>query len=149
MASTMVPSPTDRNLRPPATFPVLISGPSDPTVIPWYQPQEIVIPTFPCPSFPYPSDSISITKMAVFMDLRNRGYWLSSGIKFGGDYVAYPGDPLRFHSHFIVSVITTSISMADLVAWGRLATGVKKSQLIAGASDTKETVFFTVNWGGF
>jgi len=87
--------------------------------------------------------------MAVFMELRNRGYWLSSGIKFGGDYVAYPGDPLRFHSHFIVSVITTSISMADLVAWGRLATGVKKSQLIAGASDTKETVFFTVNWGGF
>lgn len=37
----------------------------------------------------------------VFSDLWEKGYYITSGEKFGGDYLVYPGDPLKFHSHFI------------------------------------------------
>jgi len=33
------------------------------------------------------------------------GFFLTHGGKFGGDYLAYPGDPSRFHSFYIVILL--------------------------------------------
>lgn len=46
----------------------------------------------------------------------------------------YPGDPLRFHSHFLVVGLDweEEFDLLDLIGGGRLGTGVKKGWLIGG-----------------
>ncbi|KAF3907738.1 hypothetical protein AA313_de0209056 [Arthrobotrys entomopaga] len=100
--------------------------------------------------------------------LQSLGYFLSPGLRFGCQFLAYPGDPLRFHSHFLVKTLQwdEELSILDLVGGGRLGTGVKKAWMIAGLEnkhgspeskrkeDTDETGadnvrVFCVEWGGF
>ena len=47
----------------------------------------------------------------VFYDLHQQGYTLTSGLKFGCDYLAYPGDPMIFHAQFMVCVTRTIIRL--------------------------------------
>ena len=48
--------------------------------------------------------------------------------------MAYPGDPLRYHSHFLANGLQwdEEFDLLDLVGGGRLGTGVKKSFVIGG-----------------
>jgi len=66
--------------------------------------------------------------------------------------MAYPGDPLRFHSHFLVAgkEWDEEIDLMDLVAGGRLGTGVKKGYLIGGTSGEGEANAraFSIEWAG-
>jgi tRNA-splicing endonuclease subunit Sen34 len=39
----------------------------------------------------WPNNPKDIQKYKVYCDLWNRGYYITSGIKFGGDYLLYPG----------------------------------------------------------
>ena len=92
----------------------------------------------------------------LFAHLHSKGYFLSPGLRFGCQYLAYPGDPLRFHSHFLVSSAEwdEEIDIMDLVAGGRLGTGVKKGFLIGGAEDpenansTSTVKTFSIEWAG-
>ena len=93
----------------------------------------------------------------LFVHLHSEGYFLSPGLRFGCQYMAYPGDPLRFHSHFLVSSAEwdEEIDLMDLVAGGRLGTGVKKGYLIGGAEKRDEEGHesspvrtFSLEWAG-
>lgn len=95
----------------------------------------------------------------LFAHLHSRGYFLSPGLRFGCQYVAYPGDPLRFHSHFLVSSAgwDEEIDLMDIVAGGRLGTGVKKGFLLGGAEKEAEVSeaegnssvrTFSIEWAG-
>lgn len=44
-------------------------------------------------------------KMTVYRDLYKRGFYLSSGMKFGSDFLAYLGEPVRYHARYAVRVI--------------------------------------------
>jgi tRNA-splicing endonuclease subunit Sen34 len=70
----------------------------------------------------------------IFKYLHNQGYFLAPGLRFGCKYMAYPGDPLRFHSHFLVNGMDwdQEFDLLDIVAGGRLGTGVKKGFLLGG-----------------
>ncbi|KAI1074612.1 SEN34 subunit of tRNA-splicing endonuclease [Whalleya microplaca] len=72
---------------------------------------------------------------ALYAHLQDKGYFMMPGLRFGCDYNVYPGDPLRFHSHFQATSYgwDEEISMLDLTAGGRLGTTVKKGYLIGGA----------------
>ena len=58
------------------------------------------------------------------------------GLRFGCQYTAYPGDPLRFHSHFLCSGMgwDEEFDLLDLVTGGRMGTGVKKGYLLGGVA---------------
>jgi tRNA-splicing endonuclease subunit Sen34 len=69
----------------------------------------------------------------------------------------YPGDPLRFHSHFLAVGYDweQEIPLLDLIGGGRLGTAVKKGFLIGGQDDSKDTTSdndgvrtFCLEWGG-
>ncbi|KAI0508657.1 SEN34 subunit of tRNA-splicing endonuclease [Xylaria bambusicola] len=81
----------------------------------------------------------------LFAHLHDKGYYMMPGLRFGCDYNVYPGDPLRFHSHFagVHFGWDEEITMMDLVGGGRLGTSVKKGYLIGGAvvedPEVKET----------
>lgn len=76
--------------------------------------------------------------------------------------MAYPGDPLRFHSHFLCvgKQWDEEFDLMDLIGGGRLGTGVKKGFLIGGVEETLEEEergsvedsddvrTFCVEWGG-
>ncbi|RAK79939.1 tRNA splicing endonuclease subunit SEN34 [Aspergillus fijiensis CBS 313.89] len=116
----------------------------------------------PLPYTPSPSSSTVLPPPAVppsyplFAHLHAEGYYLSPGLRFGCQYLAYPGDPLRFHSHFLVvgADWDEELDLMALVAGGRLGTGVKKGFLIGGAADESglgdagSVRTFSVEWAG-
>jgi len=57
-------------------------------------------------------------KQAVFDDLTKKSYWVTLGIKFGADFLAYTSDPLTCHAKYLVLVLPenqTTISAMQLV----------------------------------
>jgi len=70
----------------------------------------------------------------LYKHLHESSYFMTPGLRFGCQYTAYPGDPLRFHSHFLCSGMDwdQEFDLLDLVGGGRLGTGVKKGFLIGG-----------------
>jgi tRNA-splicing endonuclease subunit Sen34 len=92
----------------------------------------------------------------LFAHLHSKDYFLMPGLRFGCDYNVYPGDPLRFHSHFAAVSYDwdEEIPMIDLIGGGRLGTRVKKAFLIGGkdleskAEDGDGVRTFSIEWGG-
>jgi tRNA-splicing endonuclease subunit Sen34 len=128
-----------------------------------------ITPTTSYPPLPHPVSSSAqyLRKPEVplsyplFAHLHSLGYFLSPGLRFGCQYVAYPGDPLRFHSHFVVvsAEWDQEMDLMDIVNGGRLGTGVKKGFLLGGPqkrrdevdseADRIETVrTFSIEWAG-
>ena len=145
LSSTSVPEIKPFGITPPLSYPLLAppQPPSEPS-----SPSLVEVP----PSYP------------LFRHLHDKGYFLSPGLRFGAQYMAYPGDPLRFHSHFLAvgKDWEDEWELGELVAGGRLGTGVKKGFLIGGevaeegnghcrADDgggTREVRTFCVEWSG-
>jgi len=81
-------------------------------------------------------------KYLVYKDLREKGFIVISGLKFGVDYAVYRKGPGLEHAPFLVDVIKpgSSISSDELVRAGRLATSVRKRFIIAVSDPETETV---------
>lgn len=75
-----------------------------------------------------------------YKHLNSKGYYITPGIRFGADYSVYPGDPFRYHAHFMATSFgwDEEITLLDLVSGGRLGTGVKKGFLIGGQAPPEE-----------
>ena len=89
------------------------------------------------PNLP-PVDSSSY---ALFKHLHDHGYFMTPGLRFGCQFSVYPGDPLRFHSHFLAvgAEWDEEIDLLHLVGGGRLGTGVKKGWMIGGVEENGKT----------
>ena len=61
-------------------------------------------PRFERVSWCYPSTSKERLRYAAFRHFWESGLFVTNGVKFGGDFLVYPGDPTRFHSFFVVQV---------------------------------------------
>jgi tRNA-splicing endonuclease subunit Sen34 len=104
-------------------------------------------------SLPLPEVPVSYP---LFKHLHSKGYFMAPGIRFGCRYTAYPGDPLRFHSHFLCDGMDwdQEFDLLTLVGGGRLGTGVKKGFLIGGTEDKvhvdgeEDVRAFCVEWAG-
>ena len=72
-------------------------------------------------------------KYAVYRDLRERGFVVAPGIKYGCDFAVYEHGPGVDHAPFIVQVRGSGdgISAPEIVEAGRLATTVRKTFIIA------------------
>lgn len=81
-----------------------------------------------------PLPEVNGPSYALFKHLHSKGYFMSPGLRFGCQFSVYPGDPLRFHSHFLATSAEwdEEIDLLDIVGGGRLGTGVKKGWLIGG-----------------
>ncbi|KAJ1925461.1 tRNA-splicing endonuclease subunit [Tieghemiomyces parasiticus] len=98
----------------------------------------------------YPQTVTEKRRYTLFKDLWYRGYYLTSGLKFGGEFLVYLDDPDWSHSRFITSILASPIQgipSAQLVALSRLGTGVTKSRLFCAFDEARETYrYHTVNW---
>ncbi len=84
------------------------------------------------------------SKYIVFQNLRNQGYIVSPGIKFGCDFAVYERGPGIDHAPFLVQVLTREeiMTASAIILSGRLATTVKKQFLIAIPRIRDKTVEF-------
>lgn len=143
---------------PPKSTPVTPAATSSSEPTPWgVTPTTSTPPLNPIP--PPPQEALPLpdvpTSYPLFKHLHEKSYFMSPGLRFGCQYTAYPGDPLRFHSHFLCSGMgwEEEFDLLDIVGGGRLGTGVKKGYLIGGQEvDEGETDkgvrTFCIEWGG-
>ncbi|MCS7117203.1 MAG: tRNA-intron lyase [Thaumarchaeota archaeon] len=85
----------------------------------------------------------------VYRDLRKRGYYVSTGIKFGSDFAVYVYGPGIDHAPFIVLVRSKEEELwaTDIVRAGRLSTTVRKNFLIATPDLEKGLVrYLSISW---
>jgi tRNA-intron endonuclease, archaea type len=89
-------------------------------------------------------------KYMVFRDLRNRGYIVKTGFKYGSEFRLYergksPGDG---HSDYVVKVVTENqdISVLNFSSYVRVAHGVNKKLLMAVVDDEQDITYYNVEW---
>lgn len=154
-SSTTTTLPTHTIAAPPSSTP---AAQTEPLASPTPPPKPTtILPPAP-PSYP------------LFAHLHSLSYFMSPGLRFGCQYCVYPGDPLRFHSHFLAVGMEwdEEMDLLTLVGGGRLGTGVKKGFLLGGVerrdvkggvgrvveeeeedmSDGEGVRCFCVEWGG-
>ena len=86
-------------------------------------------------------------KYAVYRNLRERGYVVTPGIKYGCDFAIYEHGPGVDHAPFIVQVKSSGdgLTAPEIVEAGRLATTVRKTFLIA-LVDGEDIRFLSFKW---
>jgi len=96
--------------------------------------------SIPNPLFPYPKTTQQSANLKTFTTLSSHSYRMGLGPRFGGEYLIYPGDYLRYHAHFTSQVVRYNeyIRPMEIVAWGRLGTGTKKAGLICCVPESRE-----------
>ena len=79
-------------------------------------------------------------KCAVFKDLHKKGFTMTSAAKFGGDYLAYPGDPMLFHAYFTVRVLERGEKMTPLSCSSvtRMAHAARKNVVFAFCGEEED-----------
>lgn len=90
----------------------------------------------------------TLTKAAVFEDLWSKGYYITCGRKFGGDFLVYTGDPIAFHAVYIIRCVENvakDVHLSQLITFGRLGTSVKKKAVLASLCSTTIN-YVTINW---
>jgi len=88
-------------------------------------------------------------KFMVYRKLREAGYVVTPGIKFGSDFAVYEHGPGIDHAPYIVQVMGPDATMTatSMVRSGRLATTVRKQFIIAIPDHGKRTVeFLRYDW---
>lgn len=85
-------------------------------------------------------------KYAVYRDLRERGYVLKSGLKFGADFRVYERG--RFeneeHSSYLLHIFkeNDTLSLAEIAGKIRLATSVRKKAIFAVVDDEGDISYY-------
>lgn len=100
------------------------------------------------PDWPHAGRPAHELRYSIYRDLWERGFFLSAAGKFGGDFLVYPGDPLRFHAHYIAQCWAPEddIPLQDLVSAGRLGTSVKKTLLLCSPQPDGKVAYTSLQW---
>jgi tRNA-splicing endonuclease subunit Sen34 len=88
-----VSSPTDLSKNSSAPYTIVI--PASSSSLEWYDDSECSYSTIESAReagvWDYPSNLSERARCGVFKDLWKQGYFMGGGIKFGGEYLVYPG----------------------------------------------------------
>lgn len=85
----------------------------------------------------------------VYRDLRDKGYVVRPGIKFGADFAVYEYGPGIDHAPFLVEVlpIKSSLDPIEIVRAGRLSHSVRKRFIIATTDPlTRKITYYMFKW---
>ncbi|MDH2905385.1 MAG: tRNA-intron lyase, partial [Methanomassiliicoccales archaeon] len=81
-------------------------------------------------------DSSFGEKMAVYDDMKNRGFIVKTGFKYGSHFRAYDADPEKAHAKFLVHAVSPGYAATwpEISRAVRLSHGVRKEILFARAA---------------
>ncbi|KAI9599050.1 hypothetical protein BDF19DRAFT_113860 [Syncephalis fuscata] len=91
----------------------------------------------------FPSTVLEWRSFQVYRDLWRQGWWLGSGLKFGGQYLVYADNPRHCHSTFVATVCSPheQHNFTHFVRLGRLGTAVRKTRLLCIVADPDNLTF--------
>jgi len=101
------------------TYVIKIAGPSE--GLDWYDSKANAFHTLEAARkahvWSYPSTLLQKAKCAVFKDLWDKGNYMGGGLKFGGDFLVYPGEllflPMRSAYTYLRRSITVSLALLN------------------------------------
>ena len=86
----------------------------------------------------------------VYKDLRNRGYVIKTGFKYGSQFRLYERgkSPGENHSNYLVKVASEydDIKLSDLSSYVRVAHGVNKHLLFAVVDLESDITYYNIEW---
>lgn len=89
-------------------------------------------------------------KYVVFRDLKNRGYVIKTGFKYGSEFRLYErgGGPGEGHSDYLVKIIFENydIKALDFASYLRVSHGVNKKLLLAIVDEDFDITYYNVQW---
>ena len=92
----------------------------------------------------------SYAKYVVYRDLRDRGYVIKTGFKYGSEFRLYDRgrSPGKGHSDFLVKIIyeNYNIPALDFASKVRVSHGVNKKLLLAIVDDDFDITYYNVEW---
>lgn len=87
--------------------------------------------------------------------LTSKHFFMTPGLRFGARFSAYPGDPFRYHAHYLANDYKwdEEIPLLEMVGAGRLSTAVKKGFLAGSEGATSSCPnprvrVFCIEWAG-
>ncbi len=93
-------------------------------------------------------DKNFLVKYTVFRDIRDRGYVIKTGFKFGTHFRVYPRGkkPGEAHTQYVVQVITEEdvLEPNDLSRMVRVATGIRTKLVLAFVDSENDVVYYKV-----
>lgn len=84
----------------------------------------------------------------VYLHFWKNGYWFTSGLKYGVDWLAYEGSPEIFHSKYLVKYVDINESMttSQMSHLCRLGSKTNKKLVLASISPTSTIITSQVSW---
>lgn len=89
-------------------------------------------------------------KYIVYRDLKDRGYVIKTGFKYGTEFRLYNrgGGPGQGHSDYLVKIIFENydINALDFASYVRVSHGVNKKLLLAIVDEDFDITYYNVEW---
>lgn len=89
-------------------------------------------------------------KYLVYKDLKNRGYIIKTGFKYGSEFRLYDrtSGPGKSHSDYLVKVLyeNHNINVLDFASYVRVSHGVNKKLLLAVVDDDLDITYYNIEW---
>lgn len=89
-------------------------------------------------------------KYIVYRDLKDRGYVIKTGFKYGAEFRLYDKgrSPGKGHSDFLVKVLyeNYNIPALDFASYIRVAHGVNKNMLLAIVDEDFDITYYNIEW---
>jgi tRNA-intron endonuclease len=89
-------------------------------------------------------------KYIVYRDLKDRGYVIKTGFKYGSEFRLYDRgrSPGQGHSDYLVKVIFENydIDALDFASYVRVSHGVNKKLLLAIVDDDFDITYYNIEW---
>jgi len=87
-------------------------------------------------------------KYVVFKDLREKGYVLKEGLKFGVDFRVYEKEAYREgHAKYLLYIVeSTKLDLRDFSAKSRVSHSTNKKLLLAVVDSEEDITYFEVDW---
>ena len=89
-------------------------------------------------------------KYIVYRDLKDRGYVIKTGFKYGSEFRLYDRgrSPGQGHSDFLVKIIheNYNIDALDFASYVRVSHGVNKKLLLAIVDDDFDITYYNIEW---
>jgi tRNA-intron endonuclease, archaea type len=89
-------------------------------------------------------------KLAVYEDLRKKGYILKTALKFGADFRVYEKGvkPSQDHARWILAIVKESdtLDYKDFASKNRVAHSTKKKLLLAIVDEESDVSYYEVSW---
>ena len=89
-----------------------------------------------------------VSEYTVYKHLRERGFVVRPGLKFGARFAVYEHGPGIDHAPFLVHVLPSKaeITAIDILRTGRLATTVRKKFIISLINEKGDPEFYGFTW---